>query len=301
SRIITLFLHYNSLLIGSFSIMNNENFNAGNTPAPTNNAPLDTLTFLKEPRAVDAGEGVNWISQSWALVKEKLGMWILINIVLFALIFIISMIPFLNLLITFITPIFLGGIIAICENQRKTGQAEIGLLFAGFQQKFSTLFAVGAINFAANLVGMIIAFIIGGSAIFGLLMENNQYGGPSDAAILASSGTFILAGIVMAIAALVGTALTWFAPALVMNHEFKVGEAISASLQAVKKNILPGILFFIVIAILLVVSAIPLGLGLLISMPIMYATYYSTYRSLFFSEVKQNQNTQAPQNNSIIQ
>ncbi|MGJ3354412.1 BPSS1780 family membrane protein [Providencia sp. Je.9.19] len=280
--------------------MNNDNFNAGNSPAPTNTPSVDTLVFLNQPRAVDAGEGVNWISQSWSLVKEKLGMWVLINIVLFALIFIVSMIPFLNLLITFITPIFLGGIIAICENQRKTGQAEIGLLFAGFQQKFGALFAVGAINFAANLVGMIIAFIIGGSAIFSLMMEADQYGGPSDAAIFASSGTFAIAAIVMGIAALVGTALTWFAPALIMNHEFKVGEAISASLQAVKKNILPGILFFIVLAILVIISVIPLGLGLLISMPIMYVAYYSSYRSLFFAETAK-MNTQAPQNNSIIQ
>ncbi|MEX0422454.1 hypothetical protein KDV38_01715 [Providencia rettgeri] len=268
--------------------MNNENFSADNNPAPTINAQTqaDTFVFHAEPRAVDAGEGVNWISQSWSLVKEKLGMWILINIVLFALIFIISMIPFLNLLITFITPIFIGGIIAISENQRKTGQAEIGLLFAGFQNKFGTLFAVGAINFAANLVGMVIAFIIGGSAMFGLLMESNQYGSPSDAAILASSGTFFFAIIIIAVAALVGTALTWFAPALVMNHNFTVGAAISASLQAVKKNLLPGILFFIVLSILMIISVIPLGLGLLVSMPIMYVCYYSSYRSLFFSQVK---------------
>ena len=83
-----------------------------------------------------------------------------------------------------------------------------------------------------------------------------------------------------------GTALTWFAPALVMNHDFTVGAAISASLQAVKKNILPGILFFIVLSILMIISVIPLGLGLLVSMPIMYVCYYSSYRSLFFSQVK---------------
>ncbi|MEX6213267.1 hypothetical protein AB6G22_05790 [Providencia hangzhouensis] len=59
--------------------MNNENFSADNNPAPTINAQTqaDTFVFHAEPRAVDAGEGVNWISQSWSLVKEKLGMWIL--------------------------------------------------------------------------------------------------------------------------------------------------------------------------------------------------------------------------------
>lgn len=268
--------------------MNNENFSADNNPAPTINAKTqaDTFVFHAEPRTVNAGEGVNWISQSWSLVKEKLGMWILINIVLFAVFFIISMIPYLNLLVSFISPIFIGGIIAICENQRKTGKAEIGLLFAGFQNKFGTLFAVGAIYFAVFLVGMIIAFIIGGYAIFGLLIERNQYVSPSDMAILESSGTFFVAIIIIIVASSVGTALTWFAPALVMNHDFTVGAAISASLQAVKKNILPGLLFFIVLSILMIISAIPLGLGLLVSMPIMYVCYYSSYRSLFFSQVK---------------
>ncbi|WP_265693927.1 BPSS1780 family membrane protein [Providencia rustigianii] len=277
--------------------MNNENFSAENNTTPPMNAqtPSDTLVFNPEPRSVDAGDGVNWISQAWSLIKEKLGMWILINIVLFAIIIVISMIPFVNLLLTFIAPIFVGGIIAICENQRKTGQAELGLLFAGFQQKFGALFAVGAVNFAANLVGMILAFLVAGSALFNLAMQANQYGGASDAAILASSGSIMFATIIMAIAGLVGTALTWFAPALVMNHDFKVGAAISASLQAVKKNLLPGILFFIIMAILIIVSVIPFGLGLLISMPIMYATYYSSYRSLFFSEAKQSQT------NSLIQ
>ncbi len=41
--------------------MNNENFSADNNPAPTINAQTqaDTFVFHAEPRAVDAGEGVN--------------------------------------------------------------------------------------------------------------------------------------------------------------------------------------------------------------------------------------------------
>lgn len=277
--------------------MNNENFNSPSTPIPSENGhnPTDNSIFLPEPRAVDAGEGINWISQSWAMVKEKLGMWVLINIIFFAFVLIVSMIPFVNFFVTFMTPILIGGIIAICEKQRKTGEVDVGSLFAGFQQKFGALFAVGAINFGVTLIGMIIALMIGGTAVLGAIMEMNEYGTISPDVVIALSSSFFYIFIIMAIASLLAAAMTWFAPALIMNHDFKVGAAISASLKAVSKNILPGILFFIVMAIILVISAIPLGLGLLITMPIMYVGYYTSYRSIFFAREDK------VQHNSIIQ
>lgn len=143
--------------------MNNENFDSQNAPASSVNKqnPMDNSVFLAEPRAVDAGEGINWISQAWAMVKEKLGMWVLINIIFFAFILVLSMIPLVNFFVTFVSPILIGGIIAICEKQRTTGEVDIGTLFAGFQTKFGALFAVGAINFAVTLVGGFIATMIG--------------------------------------------------------------------------------------------------------------------------------------------
>ncbi|MEQ4625229.1 BPSS1780 family membrane protein [Providencia manganoxydans] len=280
--------------------MNSENFDSQNAPVPSQNQPnqVDTSIFLTEPRAVDAGEGINWISQAWAMVKEKLGMWVLINIIFFAVILVVSMIPFINFFVSFITPILIGGIIAISEKQRKTGEVEIGLLFAGFQQKFGALFAVGAINFGISLIGGIIAIMIGGTALLSIMLEVSQGGQVSPETIMALSGSFFYIFVIMAVAGLVGAAMTWFAPALIMNHDFKVGAAISASLKAVSKNILPGILFFVVLAIIMFISAIPLGLGLLITFPIMYVGYYTSYRSLFFAQT--HSNNQASQQNSII-
>lgn len=280
--------------------MNSENFDSQNAPVPSQNQPnqVDTSIFLTEPRAVDAGEGINWISQAWAMVKEKLGMWVLINIIFFAVILVVSMIPFINFFVSFITPILIGGIIAISEKQRKTGEVEIGLLFAGFQQKFGALFAVGAINFGISLIGGIIAIMIGGTALLSIMLEMSQGGQVSPETIMALSGSLFYIFVIMAVAGLVGAAMTWFAPALIMNHDFKVGAAISASLKAVSKNILPGILFFVVLAIIMFISAIPLGLGLLITFPIMYVGYYTSYRSLFFAQT--HSNNQASQQNSII-
>lgn len=280
--------------------MNSENFDSQSTPAPSQNQPnqVDTAIFLVEPRAVDAGEGINWISQAWAMVKEKLGMWVLINIIFFAVILVVSMIPFINFFVSFITPILIGGIIAISEKQRRTGEVEIGLLFAGFQQKFGALFAVGAINFGVSLIGGIIAVMIGGTALLSIMLEMSQGGQVSPETIMALSGSFFYIFVIMIVAGLVGAAMTWFAPALIMNHDFKVGAAISASLKAVSKNILPGILFFVVMAIIMFISAIPLGLGLLVTFPIMYVGYYTSYRSLFFAQT--HSNNPSSQQSSII-
>lgn len=280
--------------------MNSENFDSQSTPAPSQNQPnqVDTAIFLVEPRAVDAGEGINWISQAWAMVKEKLGMWVLINIIFFAVILVVSMIPFINFFVSFITPILIGGIIAISEKQRRTGEVEIGLLFAGFQQKFGALFAVGAINFGVSLIGGIIAVMIGGTALLSVMLEMSQGGQVSPETIMALSGSFFYIFVIMMVAGLVGAAMTWFAPALIMNHDFKVGAAISASLKAVSKNILPGILFFVVMAIIMFISAIPLGLGLLVTFPIMYVGYYTSYRSLFFAQT--HSNSPSSQQSSII-
>ena len=56
------------------------------------------------------------------------------------------------------------------------------------------------------------------------------------------------------------------------------------SLVGCFKNILPGIVFFLCGIGLVVVSMIPLFLGLLVSIPIMVLTYYTVYRDIFVEE-----------------
>ncbi|MCL2591705.1 MAG: hypothetical protein FWD67_12780 [Betaproteobacteria bacterium] len=74
----------------------------------------------------------------------------------------------------------------------------------------------------------------------------------------------------------------WFVPALVMVHKVAPVKAMKMSFSACCKNILPGIVFSISITLLIIISAIPLGLGLLVMMPILSICYYTSYRSIFF-------------------
>ncbi|WP_228350929.1 MULTISPECIES: BPSS1780 family membrane protein [Limnobaculum] len=241
-------------------------------------------TFIPGGQAVPAGEGVNWITQAWNFMKPKLGMWVVLGIVLFVILMIVSFIPFLNILTAVIMPIFVGGIIAICEKQRMTGEVDLGLLFSGFQKNLGSLLGVGAIMFGIMILAIIVMFVVGGSAMLAMAVGSQAGGDPSMAMAGASGGMMFLAFLLMMVIYLVGYALTWFAPALIVVHNLPLGQAVSMSLSAVKKNIVSGLLFFLVMGIIMFISALPFGLGLLITMPLFLATYYTTYRSLFIAK-----------------
>ncbi|KAA1192976.1 hypothetical protein F0L16_07755 [Photorhabdus heterorhabditis] len=261
-------------------LMDNQNLNFNSSSISNNNE-----VFIPGGQSLRSGEGTKWIGQSWKLVKSKWGMWILLTIIYFAVISGLQFIPFLGLLSGILGPVFIGGIIALCEKQRTTGEFELGLLFSGFQQNFSSLIAVGALSFGIMLLGFIATFIISGSILTNILLAS-QYGEPPVNFYQYDLSSLFLAVLVLFVFSLVASALAWFAPALIVIHNLKFGAAVSMSLEAVKKNLLPGFLFFITIAVIFIISIIPFGLGLLISMPILLASYYSSYRSIFIGKEK---------------
>ena len=73
----------------------------------------------------------------------------------------------------------------------------------------------------------------------------------------------------------------WFAPALVALNGIGAAQAMLLSFQGCLKNILPFLLYSIVAMTLLVIAVIPVGLGLLVAMPMLTASMYIAYRDIF--------------------
>ena len=80
----------------------------------------------------------------------------------------------------------------------------------------------------------------------------------------------------------VGMAL-WFAPALVVFHNLKPAQALKDSFLACLKNMIPFTLYSLVLLVLAVIAAIPLGLGFLVLIPVAIASIYAAYRDIFFT------------------
>ncbi|MDC9588453.1 BPSS1780 family membrane protein [Xenorhabdus sp. XENO-10] len=259
--------------------MNNQeiNLNSGE-----NNVSLskEKDTFIPGGRAVGAGAATEWIGNAWKMFKAQPMKWILLTLVYLVIVFVLQFIPIVSLVVMLFGSVFIAGFIAASEKQRTTGDFEIELLFHGFKNKFGSLVAVGGLVIGISILGGIAAVILGGTSLIQMLLVGQD---PDAMLLMGSFSTLMLAVLVLLLFSIVALAFSWFAPALIIINDLKFGEAISMSLSAVKKNLFGGFLFFLLVGIMMTISAIPLGLGLFVTIPIYMATYYTTYRSIFYA------------------
>ncbi len=73
----------------------------------------------------------------------------------------------------------------------------------------------------------------------------------------------------------------WLAPALVILHDASPLQAMKLSLLASLKNFFPWLLFSVLAFVLLIVAAIPVGLGLLAALPTLAGAAFVARRDVF--------------------
>lgn len=233
--------------------------------------------FVADGRAVDAGRGWEWIASGFALFKKQPGMWILIVIVWFVCAFLLALVPFLGGLANMLlSPVIAAGLMLGCRALERDEELDIGYLFAGFKQNTSNLVMLGLLMLVAMIVIMVPAMLIVGGAGF----LAGKSGGLAGYAALGMTMLLVVL-VIIAVSIPIYMAI-WFAPSLVIFHDMKPVEALKTSFFACLKNIVPFLLYGVILLVLTVIAAIPFGLGLLILMPVVIASVYTAYRDIFF-------------------
>ena len=74
----------------------------------------------------------------------------------------------------------------------------------------------------------------------------------------------------------------WFSYALVTINNFGVLQALKASFSGCAKNIIPFLVYSLIMMLLALAATIPLLLGWLILGPILFASFYTGYRDIFY-------------------
>ena len=227
-------------------------------------------------RAVDAGRGWTWIADGFGLFKKAPGMWIALVIVLVVILLVLAFIPLLGAVATFLLmPLFLGGLMLGCRALQGGGELEVGHLFAGFKEHTGNLIVLGALAIAGWVIVMLpVIAIVGAGAIFGMMRGDA-------AGVAAMGGSFVLAWLVaMALSIPIYMAL-WFAPALVVLRGLAPVAAVKESFFGCLKNIVPFLIYGIVMLVLGILAAIPLALGWLVLGPVAVASIYVAYRDIY--------------------
>jgi uncharacterized membrane protein len=238
--------------------------------------------FVPGGRGVAAGRGWDWIVGGWNLFKKQPGMWIGLIVVALVLFFVMAIIPFIgSLAMMVLGPVFGGGVILGCRALDEGRELEIGHLFAGFKEKFGTLAAVGAIYLAVSVVIALVVGLVFGAGMFALLAGSGGEPG-AGAAAGAIMGSLLMVLVMLALMLPVMMAI-WFAPSLVVLNDRGAVEAMKESFAGCLKNIVPFLLYGVVMLVASVIAAIPLGLGWLVLGPVMVGSLYVSYRDIYYS------------------
>jgi uncharacterized membrane protein len=238
--------------------------------------------LIASGRGVPVGNGWTWIADAWAFMGQQRGTFIGMFLIFAVIAIAVSLIPLAgSLAMPLLTPVLSAGFMLGCDALRRGERVEIGHLFAGFQNQTARLVKVGAIALAAGVILFLIAMLIVGADAMVLL-----FGGapPTPEAMIAVFARFMLAMLVMLGLSVPLYMAMWFAAPLIVLDGYDVGTALKTSFFACLKNVLPFLVWSVVMLVLAIVASIPLMLGWLLLGPLLMVSIYVSYRDIFHAE-----------------
>ncbi|MBP5986089.1 MAG: hypothetical protein KA538_02765 [Azonexus sp.] len=238
--------------------------------------PMAPARFTGESREVDPGACFDWLRQGWAMFLVNPGVWIGSTLLLLIILMAISIVPlFGQIAAHLLVPLFGAGMVKLCRRIGEGEEPEIADLFAGFRHNAGQLVMVG-VFFAAGIFGIaFIAFLlVSGGALGGVVTGKVAGFG-------IALGGVMLAGLLVMVLSVPVIMATWFAPALVFFHDMQPLDAMKASFAAGAKNLLPMMIFGVFLVVALFFAMLPVGMGLLLLLPVFSGAVYASYRDIF--------------------
>jgi len=243
---------------------------------PAVETPTGEDGFIEGGRSVGAERGTAWLTEGWELVKGNVVSWIVVCV--FSIVFSIgvSVVPVVGpLAFGAVTPLFSAGLYLGCRDIREGRPFGVGHLFAGFNHA-GDLLVIGLVRLGQGLVLQGVGFVMGvemGSPFA------TTTGNPLDLANLKPLLAFLAVSFVLDIPV---TMATYYASALVAIRGMRPLAALKNSFLGTSKNILPYVVYCLMLVLLSLAAALPCGLGFLVLVPVMIASVYVGYRDVFF-------------------
>jgi uncharacterized membrane protein len=233
--------------------------------------------FVADGHPVPAGRGWTWIAQAWELFKRAPALWIGMILTLVVILVIIAFVPILGSILNMaLTPVFAAGLMIGCRTLEEGGQLEFRHLFAGFQTRTGTLIGVGLLYLAAMIAIVLVVGAITGASMLAFFV------GGASASAGAAFTTVALAVLIM-LALMVPLAMAiWFAPPLAVFHDLSAFDALKASFMGCLKNVVPFLVYGLIVFGFAILASIPLCLGWLVLGPVIAASIYTAYRDIYF-------------------
>ena len=233
-----------------------------------------------EIRKLNAASGWQWIKQGYALFMKAPLLWVALIVICFFAGALLSAIPVAgDILSSLLMPAVVAGLMTGCRAVEKDEELEIAHLFNGFKQHTSQLVMLGGISLVTQLLILGAMMSVGGATLVGILISGQQ---PEDPMVVmqafAGAGFAILLGLVLFSILIMAMQ---FAPMLVYFHNVAPVEALRLSLRGFMANVGPMLVYGLVLILLAVLASIPVFLGWLVLLPVIFTSLYASYCDIF--------------------
>ena len=231
-----------------------------------NAAPASANEFtIIAPRKISVGDAMGWIGKGHGMLSGHWGVVLGALVVTVLITSALQIIPLLGAIAQILlTPLLYAGIVKIFHRIDTENRSDFSDLFAGFSDRTSPLIMTA--------VAQLVVLLVAGVVLGGLFFLLGRDGG---------TAAIVVLGLLATVAMFVFMFLFYFAVPLIFLGQKGVVDAMQLSLDACLKNIIPFIVYTLVISLILVVAAIPLLLGWLFVMPILAGAYYVSFKQLF--------------------
>jgi uncharacterized membrane protein len=231
-----------------------------------------------EARNVEAGQGVAWWSEAWALFMKNPGLWLLFGLVVVLGAIVLHLVPLLGgIAVSLVSPVIAGGWMLSARKVEQGGTLQFDDLFSGFREHLSPLLMIGVVVVVCDIVFGLISLVLGLGALAGVV-GGATYG--STAGVLTGLGFGLLGLLVALVFAFAIALLLWFAPSLVVFDGVPPIEAMKLSVSTSLRNV-PALIVFGLISILLFIPASLTVIGLFVLIPLEMLAMYTSYKGIF--------------------
>lgn len=236
-----------------------------------------------EPQRLEANQGLQWIKKGYALFMKAPLLWIVLLAICFVAAAGVSAVPVIgDPLVSLLMPVAMIGLMTGCRSLEMGEELELAHLFCGFQRHTSHLITLGGIALVSQYLIFGAMMMVGGATLVGILLNNQAPAAPEVIQqAIAGAGASVVVGIALFSVLLM---CMQFAPMLVYFRDVAPVAAMKLSLRAFRHNAGAMFVYGMAFLLLAVLASMPMMLGWLILMPMVFTSLYASFCDIFPAE-----------------
>jgi uncharacterized membrane protein len=232
------------------------------------------------PRKVPASQGLQWVVEGFRLYRKNALLLSAAFGALFGVVMALGLIPVVGgSLSELASPLMVAGFMAAYRAVDSGNELELPHFLAGVRGPMIPLMTVGAVQLLASLAIFQVMLGMGFDPVAVREAVQSQSDPAKAQAVVNEAMPAVLTGLLLFTPLIMAT---WFAPALILFGGARPLTALGVSLKALARNWSAMLVNGLALGMLLFVAAlVPLLLGLLIAMPVMFGSVYAAYQAIF--------------------